>query len=53
LELVQSYFGVGKIYNNGLTKVEFKVTSMKDLEVLIKHFDKYSLISQKLADYLL
>lgn len=53
LELVQSYFEIGKIYNNGLTKIEYKVTSMKGLELLIRHFDRYPLITHKLADFLL
>jgi hypothetical protein len=53
LELVQSYFGAGKIYKDGLTKVKLMVMSIKELELLIRHFDSYPLITQKLADYLL
>lgn len=53
LELVQSYFRAGKIYKNGLTKIQLKVTSIKELELLIRHFDMYPLITHKLADYLL
>lgn len=51
LELIKSYFGAGNIYKNGLTKVQFKVTSINELESLIRHFDSYPLITQKLADY--
>ena len=31
----------------------FQVQSLKDLLIIINHFDKYPLISQKLADFLL
>ena len=37
----------------GSNAVQFIVKSIKELEVVIKHFDKYPLITQKLADYLL
>jgi len=33
--------------------VRLTISSIKDLEVVIKHFDAYPLITQKLADYLL
>lgn len=54
LQDIQSYFGVGKIRNDTNDKVKFRVESLKDIvDVIIPHFDKYSLITQKLADYLL
>jgi hypothetical protein len=54
LELIQKFFGVGDIAKNDEDSVYYRVTSLKDItEVLIPHFDKYSLITQKLADYLL
>ena len=31
--------------------VHLKVTNLKDLEVVIDHFDQYPLITQKLGDY--
>ena len=31
----------------------YRVTSIKELEVIINHFDRYSLITQKLSDYLI
>ena len=52
LELLKSYFGVGQIYKDGLTKVKYVVTSIKEFEQLIKHFDKYPLITQKQTDFL-
>jgi hypothetical protein len=33
--------------------VQFRVESIKELRVIIDHFDRYPLISVKLADYLL
>jgi hypothetical protein len=53
LELIQRYFGVGKIYKHGKDSAEFRVSGLKNLSVIINHFDKYPLITQKLADYLL
>jgi len=45
--------GIGSITNLGKDSVQYRVSSVKDLEVIIDHFDKYPLITQKLADYLL
>jgi hypothetical protein len=54
LEDIQSYFGVGKIRNDVNDKVKFRVESLKDIvSKIIPHFEKYSLITQKLGDYLL
>ena len=33
--------------------VQFRVFSIKDLDVLIEHFYKYSLITKKHADFIL
>lgn len=53
LEAIQKFFGVGKLYNQGKNAKQFRVSSIKDIELIINHFDKYPLISQKQADYLL
>ena len=54
LQEIQTYFGVGYIRNDLNNKVKFKVESVKDIvNKVIPHFDKYPLITQKLADYLL
>lgn len=45
--------GIGHITNNGQNAVQFQVSSVKDLKILISHFDKYPLITKKLGDYLL
>ena len=53
LKKIQSYFGVGSIYDKKAEYVQYSVNSIKDLKVILNHFDKYPLITQKLADYLL
>jgi hypothetical protein len=51
LEKIQSFVGVGKIYIKKDNSVYFLAQSVKDLEIIIKHFDNYPLISNKFADY--
>ena len=46
-------FGVGSIYNQGPRSLQFRVESINELSTIINHFDKYPLITQKQADYLL
>lgn len=53
LELIQLFFGVGKILKKGKDYIQYRVGSHKGLAVIIDHFEKYPLISQKQADYLL
>ena len=54
LQEIQSYFGVGYIRKDVMDKVKFRVESVKDIvNNVIPHFEKYPLITQKLADYLL
>jgi len=53
LEKIQSYFGVGNIYDKKAEYVQYSVNSIKDFKVILNHFDKYPLITQKQADYLL
>jgi hypothetical protein len=45
--------GVGNITKQGKDMIQYRVSSVKDLQVIIDHFDKYPLITQKLADYIL
>lgn len=54
LKLIQTYFGgIGLIYK-GRNSVIFRVRSLEQIMgVVLPHFDKYSLITQKKADYLL
>lgn len=52
LELIQSSLGgVGKIYKHGQKSIQYQVSSVRDLRVIIKHLDKHPLISQKRLDF--
>jgi len=52
LELIRQYFnGAGNISKHRKDAIQYQVGSLKDLALVINHFDKYPLITQKLADY--
>ena len=53
LNIIQSYFGVGKIYTKQSDgSIHYRVWSVKDLiNIIIPHFDKYPLVTQKRADF--
>ena len=51
LFLIQDYFKVGTITNRGETTLQYTVKSLKDLDIILDHFDNYPLLSQKRADY--
>jgi hypothetical protein len=53
LEQIQLFFGVGKISKLGAESVQFRVYALEDLKVIIHHFDKYPLLTNKQSDYLL
>lgn len=53
LESLQSYLGVGRISKHDKNNLQFRVQSIKEMELIFKHLDKYPLITQKRADYLL
>ncbi len=53
LEQIKSYFGVGDVSNSCSNAVRSRIRSIEESLVIIKHFDKYPLITKKLADYLL
>lgn len=53
LEAIQRTLNVGKIYKHGTDSMQYRVSSLGNLQVIIKHFDEYPLITQKQADYLL
>jgi hypothetical protein len=53
LEQIKLFFGVGNITKLGADSVQFRVTGIEDLNLIINHFDKYPLLTQKLSDYLL
>lgn len=51
LELIKSSLGVGKIYKHSKDMIQLRVESVNDLLVIINHFNKYPLITQKRADF--
>lgn len=51
LENIKSYFGVGQIYEQDSSADVYKVQSVKDFNVIIDHFSKYPLITQKRGDF--
>jgi hypothetical protein len=53
LKKIQSYFGLGHLSKSGLELTKYRVQSVNDLRVIINHFDKYPLITEKQKDYLL
>lgn len=53
LEAIQRTLGVGKIYKHGQDSIQYRASSLSNLQVIIEHFDKYPLITQKQADYIL
>jgi hypothetical protein len=54
LEEIQHFFGVGSITEKTTRpEVQYSVTSIKDLEKIVNHFDNFPLISAKSSDYIL
>ena len=50
MEEIKKYFGVGVIYIRQGQSILFIVTSIKDLKLIIEHFDNFPLITDKGAD---
>jgi len=55
LEVIQNFFGnIGKIYiYEDVEEAIFRVSSVKELEIIINHFVEYPLITHKSSDFLL
>jgi hypothetical protein len=53
LKAIQNTLGVGKINKCGKKAVIYAVDSVKEIPVILNHFDKYPLITHKLSDYLI
>ena len=51
LEEIQNYLGVGSIFKLGPESYQLIIQSIKELKLIINHFDKYYLITQKRADF--
>lgn len=53
LEAIKRTFNVGKIYKHGINSSQYRVSSLSNIQVIIKHFDQYPLRTQKQGDYIL
>ena len=53
LEGIKNSLRVGQIYKSGPKAVQLQVRSIKELKVILEHFYKFPLITQKRADFLL
>ena len=50
LEEIKNFLGVGKIYRYGPQAIQLQIKSLKELELVFKHFHNYPLITKKRAD---
>lgn len=53
LEQIKFTMGVGNIHKHSKDSLQYRVESIKELQVIIDHFDKYPLMTAKVADYAL
>jgi hypothetical protein len=53
LDAIQKFFGLGKITKHGDTTLQYTVKFLADLQVIISHFYKYPLMSEKRGDFTL
>jgi len=51
LEAIKSFWGVGSIHKHGEHSIQYRVESIKDLQVIVDHFDRYPLVTCKGVDY--
>ena len=51
LELIKNTLKVGKIRKNGINSVQYTVESIKELQVIVDHFNKYPLVTEKASDF--
>jgi hypothetical protein len=53
LEAIKNNLGVGKISKSEKKAITYAVDSIKDIPIILNHFDQYPLITHKLSDYLI
>lgn len=53
LKKIQLFFGVGLISRLGQNSVQYRVSKLEDLSIILNHFENYPLITHKQADFLL
>lgn len=47
LERLSVFFGVGKVYLDRTFSCQFIVQTISEMEIIIKHFDNYPLVTKK------
>lgn len=52
LNQIKLFFGVGKITKLSTESIQYRVSDLNDLNIIINHFDNYSLLTKKQIDYL-
>ncbi len=53
LEAIKNFFDVGNIYSATESLIRYQVNSFKDIKVIISYFEKYKLITNNRADFML
>lgn len=53
LEEIKLFFNVGNISKLGSDSIQYRVTGINDLKVIVNHFDQFPLLTYKQSDYLL
>jgi len=53
LKSIQSSLGVGKIHIHGANSIQYRVDSIKELQVIVNHFENYPLVTVKRIDFIL
>lgn len=48
---IKNLFAVGKITKHGDNSIQYVVRSLAELQIILSHFDKYPLLSEKWGDY--
>ena len=51
MEQIKKFFTVGRIYEKKDGMAQYVVTSVKDLQVIREHFEKYTLLTKKRGDF--
>lgn len=51
LNNIKEFFGVGNVFLMAKDSAQYRVESLKGLDIIINHFDKYPIITKKQADY--
>ncbi len=44
---------VGKVRKSGINSAQYVVESIKELQVIVEHFNRYPLVTEKASDYLI